>query len=355
MRRLLTTFLIASQLGTATVAHSQPGDPAARRATYERGMQALRAQNWAAAALLFEELWQQERTYDVALLLGQAELNTGKYRNAAEHLEFGIRTAPVREDPNRTARSRNMLRLALKEVGSLEIRVDQPGAEVRIDRVLIGTAPLPSETFVEPGARIVEANLPGHDTARQTVQAAPGQKAVVELHLVASDSSPPAPVPALGVPPRPSAPEPSEPQPSSAERDPRPGRFPARTAVLVGGIAATAIAAGVGIAFTAKGSSAGNDAERGLQSATSQFGSAPCSTPVGEASSECQNVESALDREQSSYRVANVAFILAGVAGISTALTFALWPARNDEPPRSVRVSPFLGPKTGGASLTFGF
>ena len=59
-------------------------------------------------------------------------------------------------------------------------------AEYLVDGKVVGTAPLPLEVYVEPGARTVEAKLAGYASAKETLAIEKGAARTVELTLVAA-------------------------------------------------------------------------------------------------------------------------------------------------------------------------
>jgi len=128
-----------------------------------------------------------------------------------------------------------------------------------------------------------------------------------------------------------------------------------RTAILIGGLSVTAIAAAVTVTFALQGASASSDADDARAQATARFGLDPCSSEAGAASAECQDVAEALDRRAGNNRAANVALFVSVVAAVGTATTFFLWPNSSERPERALRLAPLVGHHTGGAVLTGSF
>lgn len=353
IRRPVSFLLIAAHLVVARPGQAQAGDQQTRHETFLRGVRAGDAKDWATALAIFQGLWNQEKSHDVAVSLGQAELQLKFYRQAAEHLAFGVRNAPPNEEPSRVKRAQHMFELARKEVGTIELHVNPAKAEVLVDGTLAATDPLPSELFIDPGSHVVEAQSSGYKTARQTIEAVAGQRNDVELNLAADENSgpPPASSPTSSTPPA-SLPAENDTPDQSHETGPN----GARTAVLVAGAGVTVVALGIGIGYALRGSSAGSDADDARAHATVEFGIAPCATSAGQHSAACDSLRSALDRRETSDRIANTSFLIAGVAGVSTALIFALWPAhRNPQTGRALRMSPLIGRSSAGAVVTLGF
>jgi hypothetical protein len=83
-------------------------------------------------------------------------------------------------------KARQRFEAARKEVGTLRITVNVEGAEVLVDGVSVGRAPLADDVFVEAGKRIVEARLIGQVTATKTLDMKKGATEDVKLELVAA-------------------------------------------------------------------------------------------------------------------------------------------------------------------------
>lgn len=327
-------------------------DDSKRRAVFREGVSAIQAEKWDEALAIYRKLWDEEHTYDVALSLGQVELNLKAYRDAAEHLDFGVRNIPPREDAEMAARARRMLDLARSEVGAVEIRVDRKNAELRVDGKAIPSPP-PAEIFLDPGPHAIEATSEGSTPIQQSIQATAGRKSTLNLAFGdpsgRSTAAPAATVATEQAPPQP-APAPTKTDPAADKDD-----SSLRTAILIGGLSVTAVATGVTIAFALQGSSASSDAEDALGRATARYGLDPCSSSAGAGSAECAEVADANDRRSNHNQVANVALFVAIAAGVGTAATFFLWPNKSERPERALRLTPHIDHRAGGAVLTGSF
>jgi hypothetical protein len=331
--------------------HAAGADDSKRHAAFRQGVSLMEAEKWDDALAVYRKLWDEEHTYDVALSLGQVELNLKAYRDAAEHLDFGVRNIPPREDAEMATRARRMLDIARNEVGSVEIRVDRQNADLRIDGKAIPSPP-PSEIFLEPGAHTIEATSEGSTPIQQAIQVTAGRKNTVSLAFGdPSGGAAPAPAPTVASAP---APAPADP-PSSTSTNVDKRDSSLRTAILIGGLSLTAVAAAVTITFALQGSSASSDADDARTRATARFGLDPCSSNAGAASAECSELAEALDRRSNHNQVANVALFVAVAAGVGTATTFFLWPSSSERPERALQLTPHIGQHAGGASLIGSF
>ena len=139
---------------------------------------------------LYQQAWTLKHTYDIAGNLGQVELKLGKFRDAAEHLDFTLRLFP----PTGKAAPREAIRLAFeaarKEVAALTIRVSAQGAAVSVDGTAIGLSPFEVPVFVDPGKRTLEATRQrgGRIVAAGTTTLRALESAAISGRLVAGAS-----------------------------------------------------------------------------------------------------------------------------------------------------------------------
>src|SRR5689334_7193467 len=124
------SLLVATVFALAGLPATALADDSKRHAAFQQGVAAMQAEKWEDALAIYRKLWMEEHTYDVALSLGQVELNLKAYRDAAQHLDFGDRRIPPREDSAVSDRARHLLEVAKKEVAALEIKVDRTNADV---------------------------------------------------------------------------------------------------------------------------------------------------------------------------------------------------------------------------------
>jgi hypothetical protein len=165
-----------------------PGAPAASatvKQLYDEGFGAAKRGQWVQAYPLLARAWETERRWQVARLLGQAEVELGKYRDAAEHLTFFLRETRdnAQVGAGERASTEQLLVRAGAHVGALTIVVEPLGAEVLVDGVRVGTAPLADPVYVQPGKRSVEVRHQGYPHAGDSYRVDAGQTARVELRM----------------------------------------------------------------------------------------------------------------------------------------------------------------------------
>lgn len=336
--RLLLPYLAALLLATQIASAQGPTaeNPEARRAAYQMGSDALKAKNWPEAERIFKQLWTEHPSYDVALGLGQAEFLQKKYRDAAEHLAYGIRNFPPREKPEALSVPKQALEIAKNHVGAIRIGVDRGGADVFIDGARVGTSPLEAVVFTEPGAHVVEARIADHSPTQQSVDAKAGEEQSVDLKFVGPalfsgmNEHPAAPSVQSGL----ENPHRGEPDATAdgSSRDYTP-------AIVTGSVGAAALITGVVLVLEASH----KDTQRGQR--LSQIpGSDKCGvgTPF---SGDCRMIESLAD-DAKTFRA--LSFASFGVAVAGGAATYFLWPRRS-ETAQARRVLPFASATNAGA------
>ncbi len=175
----------------APAGSSQAKDPADE--LFARGNEAFDKGALDDAYGLYLKAWALKHTYDIAGNLGQVELKLGKFRDAAEHLDFTLRLFP----PTGKAAPREAIRRAFeaarKEVAALTIRVSAQGAALSVDGTPIGLSPFEVPVFVDPGKRTLEATLEAHLPTRIVIEVEKAESREVDLSLVPKNQPPPAP------------------------------------------------------------------------------------------------------------------------------------------------------------------
>lgn len=305
MKNVVTFALCVLLFLVSSAGMAQPNTGDARSDAYREGYAALQAKQWDQAYAIFERLWREDQTYDVALHLGHAEYNIGKKRQAAEHLAFGIAHLPPGEAKELGERSRVALGRIKQELGSIIIVVDRSGADVRVDGEPRGKTPVDGEVFVDPGHHAVEATLAGHTNAREEFDMAAGEQHTVVFKLD--------PLPAAPLAPSQNGQTKDRGTSSSSK---------ARAVVLVSGAALTVIAGASTIVFAVKGGNASDRAD----TYRSQVGPSGCSTPAQAGSLPCTNLKNAEDDRVAAHRGANISLAVTAVAAVGTAVAFIAWP-----------------------------
>jgi hypothetical protein len=271
--------------GSGASATPSADDNAEARRLYRKGAEAFDAGRPQEARSFLLQAWAIRQTYDVATALGQVELDLGLPREAAEHLDFALRTFPPQLSAETLQRVRGLFFQAEKKVGTLIVRAERPGTRIFLDAKPVGVTPLSGPLFLEPGSHSVDGEE-GSDHVTRTLEIEAGTTQSVGLEFAA---------------PRPAAPE---------VRIESKGSVPP-VPLLVGGALVVA-GVGVGIWFAVD---AGNrsDEARALRES---LGNRSCSGPA--SSSECTELRDIASRYSRDRNVSTAGFVGAGVAAVAT-------------------------------------
>jgi hypothetical protein len=186
---------------------------------------------------------------------------------------------------------------------------------VTVNGNTVGTAPVASTLFVEPGTVVVEAKLAGYVGVRRELSVAKGSEQDVTLALVQV------------------APPPVE-------------KRPLWPALVTGGAALVAI--GVGAGFTGAASAKRADAE----TVGMKLGAVVCTgTPASGAALDCQRLQSDIASHDTLNRAALGSFIVGGalaVAGAGLGAWVATVPKDNNRTASMLRVAPLASRSEAG-------
>ena len=200
MRRSLALvfaiFALVCTVALATPARAQSSAPAAAtdttdaarkeqaRAHFERGATLVRTQAWETALaefLLSRELFPTRgNTQNAAVCLRQLE----RYDEALDMLESLLAAFPALSAADRAAAEEDMRQLR-QQVGALDIRVTESGAQVQIDQRARGTSPLAKPVRVRAGSHGILVYKAGFVTSVSRVDVAGGQVVRVDARLEA--------------------------------------------------------------------------------------------------------------------------------------------------------------------------
>jgi hypothetical protein len=290
------------------------------RQLYDEGLAAFKKGKVAEAHAAYLAAWSLNKHWQIAANLADTEIELGKYREAAEHATYYRQNAPA----NRKERAEALLKRALDRVAVLTIAAEPDGAEVLVDDLAIGKAPLPQAVFVDPGKHKVTVRLSGRPDAVQELTLGAGASQAVTLKV------PPA-APDAGTPPV-----------TAPKRSVVPG-------VVLGAGAGVALVTGIALFAVARGKgSSAHDAHDAIVKAGHT-----CVSGAPNFDARCADLDSATATANTLQQAGVGLFVGAGAAALGTVLYFA-WPA-----PRAgaagtgtLRLAPVVSPSTAGLSFS---
>ncbi|MDI1447197.1 PEGA domain-containing protein [Polyangium sp. 6x1] len=312
-----TKALVSAASFALLIAGAAPAyaDDAARAAElFATGNKLFDEQKWAEAEASYQAAWDLRKSFDLAGNLGDVEMTLGQYRDAAEHLSYALEEFPAGGKPEVREALQKRLEEAKKQVGSVTIGTSIGGAKIYVDGRFVGQAPLAKPVFVDPGKRVIEARLPGHDDVLKTVDVEKAQAQEVSLVLA----------PKIG------------------------GSSGGKSKILIGvggGLALVGIGAGIGLLATASGLSSDADAQ---DNAMPDAACNPLHPRNAEFSGACVELRGTLERSQTLHNVGIGALVVGGVIGVGT-LVYALMPSKKSAT-MGLQVLPTVAPTYAGLS-----
>jgi hypothetical protein len=325
--------LVGACLAAAGAASAQ-GDRADE--LFREGNQAFAAGDARAAYEAYRAAWSLRKSFDIACNLGRTEAELELSRDAAEHLDYCLKTYPASSrDELREAnkRFRELFATVRARVAALRIETRPPGAEIEVDGASYGTTPLAAEVFVDPGSHRVRAELQGFDGDERTIDVSSGATLTVSFLLGRSHDAPPA--------------QPAGPAPPPKPRERHSADI--RTTVVISGASLSLIALGVGSGFFLDARAATDRVGRIGRALELGSGRAACSDPS--PPTDCRNLADAVEREKGSRKAADVAFTASAAIGLATLAAWLVIPEERTEA-AVTRVMPVASPSFAGVALS---
>ncbi len=302
------------------------------RELYNEGRALFADSEWDKAHASFLAAWSLKKHWQIAGMLGLCEVRMDRFREAAEHLAFSIRTGAGNASQEEMKKLREALDRAKRKVGTVRVQVDTDNAEVRINDRVVGKAPLFDSLFVEPGDHVLRARTHEHASSevKVSVQAGGMKEVLLRVDQVISEGEQGAGAPG------------SVSKNGTADVTTQPvddGR--SLTPAIIGG-AMAAVGLGIGVGFTLSANGKESDRDDAVDALG---GSNACGagTPF---QNECAEIRDLDDAASSRRKVALGGFIVGGTALAGTA-AYLLWPSGEDDQHAS-RWTPVVGPDGGG-------
>ncbi|MBI5503142.1 MAG: hypothetical protein HY907_23055 [Deltaproteobacteria bacterium] len=192
-------------------AHAQSEEPAREEAQahFERGIGLMRNENWSAALVEFDRSLELYPTRAALFNRGNCLYALHRYVDAlAALLEWQAEYADTAAPEEERAAVAALLEEIRGYLAEVQLDVEPDGAVVRLDGVVVGTAPLAGPIVVTVGPHVVEAESADGAVDRAEVTVASGDHAVLRLSPVpATGVDDPGPPPLPVPPPPPAMPE----------------------------------------------------------------------------------------------------------------------------------------------------
>ena len=372
---LLLSFAPAA-VSLPRVAQAQnPQDDAltkAARARFQEGVDAFDKGNYEAARAAFKQAYALKQHPAVLLNLAQSSLKSGHYLEASKMFQTYL------NDPqgDKKADATKGLTDARSKLGRLDVTAP-PGSEVTVDEAVVGKTPMSDPLDVEAGNHTVRVKLPDNTSSEQKIVVTAGQVQPVRFAAASTVVNPPTNPPTnppdhqpANPPTNPPTnidntnPPPNNPPPNNPPVEPK-GELVHPTGGLVLMIAGGALLVGgvvVAGTFGAIKSSANDNyisVQNQIIAAEKADGikSPTCNPPPSSKyTSACATLKSNQDAVNQDATVANF-FVGVAIVGALAVAGGAVWyfvGAKRKEAP-TAHITPWMGPGTGGISLSGSF
>ncbi|WP_437737993.1 tetratricopeptide repeat protein [Sorangium sp. So ce1335] len=190
---LLTEAGLTSSPFSEPLSFAQSSDPVTEvaRQRYEDGVKAYDAGRFEEARMAFRQVYTLKQHPAVLLNLGQSELRSNHLEDAGNHLQQFLREHAT-ATPEQRAAAEKAIADVKRRTGFIVVVADANGADISIDGVLVGKAPLPDPVFVTPGKHTLFATYLDRSATTQ-VDAKIGVATPATLTL-GTTGAPPAPI-----------------------------------------------------------------------------------------------------------------------------------------------------------------
>jgi hypothetical protein len=174
---------------------------------FKRGAELYDEDNFRGALIEFQRAYELAPSYKILFNIGQVEMELQNYAGALRAYKRYLREGGPDVPPARVTQVTQEIERLEGRVGELIIET-APGAEILIDEISVGFAPLPEPAAVNTGRHHVVVHVPGKEPLTRVVDVAGQQRLTVALgndpsarpasaatRAVATDKAPPSKVP----------------------------------------------------------------------------------------------------------------------------------------------------------------
>jgi hypothetical protein len=353
----VVALVVAVLCGAAPDAGAEPSaaEVAVARRAFADATELEKAERWVEAEAKLREALAIKETPGLRYHLGFCLENQGKlvgamveFDRADEMLRLGAKAPDVAAmlEPARDRVRKQVAEVTLKLSGRVANVV------IEIDGVAVKAALVGKGVPQNPGRRVITATAPGRQPFRREVQLAEGEvrEIVIDLPVKAGGAGVAGATPSAAAASEQGGAGNSGTDSEGASLDSATPSS-ARTWVLVGEAAVTALALGAGIFFTIQAGDSKDEIARANEELDSfGYDQLDCGAPPSKAKRACEQLADLTDQRDRQKNLALVGFVGAGVGAAATVATFFLWkPA-----PRSaaaLRVTPVATPRSLGLGV----
>jgi hypothetical protein len=179
------TDAVSPQASTNTAPVAPPSAEAQAEAArrFEHAVKLYGDAEYALALAEFERVYELVPDYRVLYNIGQVNMQVGRYARALRTLEEYLKRGGDQVPVERAQQVKMDLDSLAARVARIDVRVDQPGADVLVDGVSLGVTPIAEPLVVDVGDRRLQVRLGGYRTWEQTLRLAGGDRRDLTLVL----------------------------------------------------------------------------------------------------------------------------------------------------------------------------
>jgi len=203
VKRTLSILAVLVALGSSTVARADnsPEALAEGRSRFQRGVEFYKEGDFRAALIEFKRAYDAAPNYKVLYNIAQTSLELQDYATALKNFEKFLADGGADVPAARRAQIVEEMDRLGKRVARVAVEVNVTGAEVLVDDVSVGKAPLSEPIVVSAGRRRLTATFDGKSTTR-VIDVAGGDTPKISL-LLETHPLPPTDLPTPTPTPRP--------------------------------------------------------------------------------------------------------------------------------------------------------
>lgn len=150
---------------------------------FERGVQLYKEQAFRAAIVEFQRAYDLAPDYRLLYNLGRAKYQLQDYLGAAQSFEPYLVQGGMDIPAERRAQVEETLASLKTRIARLSVETNRDGADIFVDELKVGTAPLASLVLINVGRHRISARMADGTVAAEFVDVAGGDVAEVKLQL----------------------------------------------------------------------------------------------------------------------------------------------------------------------------
>lgn len=185
--RALLSFSLASAIALPAARADDKAAAASKAeeasARFKSGVSFYKDKDFTAAMVEFKKAYELLPNYNVLYNIGQTAREQKDYASALTAFDQYLRDGGAKVAPARKKEVQAAIEELKHKVGRVKITANVEGAQILVDDVAVGKAPLPEALTVNVGRRKFAASLSGYVPVQRVVEVAGTEEATVSLEL----------------------------------------------------------------------------------------------------------------------------------------------------------------------------